>query len=97
MKIDGNRPNPEAVTTTRTEGTQGDRANRSGRTDGAQHDQVRVSSDGQLATAAAAAATSTPDIRHDKVEAARKALAAGTIGRDATRLADKMIDSMLGK
>ena len=95
MKIEGNRPQ-DVVTTGRVEATPADRAARTGRTAGGSDDRVQLSSDAQLATAAAAAAASAP-IRHDKVEAARKALAAGTVGADATRLADKMIDSLLGK
>jgi flagellar biosynthesis anti-sigma factor FlgM len=97
MKIDGNRPNPEAVTTTRVDTPQGERQGRVAQNDTSQGDRVHVSSDGQLATAAAAAAASAPDVRQDKVEQARKALQAGTVGADAVRLADKMIDSMLGK
>jgi flagellar biosynthesis anti-sigma factor FlgM len=97
MKIDGNRPNPEAVTTTRADQAQLDKSSRTGRGPDRQGDRVHVSSDGQLATEAAAAATNTPDIRQDKVAQARKALAAGQVGADLVRLADKMIDSMLGK
>jgi len=43
------------------------------------------------------AATKAPGIRHEKVEAARKALDAGRVGQDAHALADKMIDSLLGR
>jgi negative regulator of flagellin synthesis FlgM len=97
MKIDGNRPNPEAVTTTRADQVQSDKSSRTGRAPDRQSDRVQVSSAGQLATEAAAAASNAPDIRQDKVAAARKALAAGKVGTDVARLADKMIDSMLGK
>jgi flagellar biosynthesis anti-sigma factor FlgM len=97
MKIDGNRPNPEAVTTARADQAQLDKSSRTGRGPQRQGDRVHVSTDGQLATEAAAAASNTPDIRQDKVAQARKALAAGQVGADVGRLADKMIDSMLGK
>jgi flagellar biosynthesis anti-sigma factor FlgM len=97
MKIDGNRLNPETVTTGRLEGPQADRPGRTGKSTGGGADHVRVSSDGQLATAAAAAVSGSPDIRHDKVASARKALEAGTVGSDVVRLADKLIDSLLGR
>jgi len=97
MKIDGNRLNPETVATTRADATQADRQARTGKSAGGHADQVRVSSDAQLATAAATAAAAAPDIRHDKVASARKALAAGTVGTDVVRLADKMIDNFLGR
>ena len=97
MKIDGNRLNPETVTSARVDATQGDRQGRVGKSAEGAGDQVRVSSDAQLATAAAAAAAGSPDIRQDKVASARKALEAGTVGADTVRLADKMIDSLLGR
>ena len=97
MKIDGNRPNPEAVTTTRVGETQSDRTGRTGRGADAHRDRVQVSSDAQLATEAAAAVANAPDIRQDRVDHARQALAAGQVGHDVVRLADKMIDSLLGK
>jgi anti-sigma28 factor (negative regulator of flagellin synthesis) len=39
----------------------------------------------------------TPAIRQVKVEAARKAIDAGTVGTDPQALADKIIESMLKK
>jgi flagellar biosynthesis anti-sigma factor FlgM len=97
MKIDGNRLSPDTVTTGRVDSTQAERQGRAGKSAGAQADQVRVSSDAQLATQAAAAAAASPDIRQDKVASAKKALEAGTVGSDTVRLADKMIDSLLGR
>jgi flagellar biosynthesis anti-sigma factor FlgM len=97
MKIDGNRLGPDTVTTGRVDAAQADRQGRVGKSGAGQGDQVRVSSDAQLATAAAAAAAGSPDIRHDKVASAKKALEAGSIGADTVRLADKMIDSLLGR
>jgi flagellar biosynthesis anti-sigma factor FlgM len=97
MKIDGNRLNPETVTTAKVDPAQGDRQGRVGKSAGGHDDQVHVSSDAQLATAAAAAAATSPDIRQDRVAGARKALDAGTVGADTVRLADSMIDSLLGR
>jgi flagellar biosynthesis anti-sigma factor FlgM len=97
MKIDGNRLSPDTVSTGRVDATQAERQGRAGKSAGGPGDQVRVSSDAQLATQAAAAAAGSPDIRQDKVASARKALEAGTVGADTVRLADKMIDSLLGR
>jgi anti-sigma28 factor (negative regulator of flagellin synthesis) len=41
------------------------------------------------------AANDVPATRSDKVEAAKKALAAGTLGADAGKLADALIDHMM--
>jgi flagellar biosynthesis anti-sigma factor FlgM len=97
MKIEAGRPNTEGVGTQRVEQQNVDRAAKGGRqadTPGA--DSVRLSSDAQLATEAARKAAEAPAIRQEKVEAARKALEAGKVGNDPHRLADKMIDSLLG-
>jgi flagellar biosynthesis anti-sigma factor FlgM len=96
MKIETGRPNTEGVGTERVEPQHVDRAARGGRQADIGADSVRLSSDAQLATDAARAAAAAPDIRQDKVDAARKALAAGRVGSDPTRLADRMIDSLLG-
>jgi flagellar biosynthesis anti-sigma factor FlgM len=58
-------------------------------------DQVRVSTTGQLAATAAAAASAAPDIRPEAVARGRALLERGELGRDAERLADKLIDSLL--
>jgi flagellar biosynthesis anti-sigma factor FlgM len=95
MKIDGGRAGAETQGTQRVDQTNVDRATRGGRLADTGSDSVQLSSDAQLATTAAAAASAAPEIRQDKVEAARKALEAGRIGRDPFALADKLIDSML--
>jgi flagellar biosynthesis anti-sigma factor FlgM len=95
MKIDGGRPNTEALGTQRVEPSSVDRATRGGRPADTGSDSVQLSSDAQLATSAASAVSSAPDIRLDKVEAAKKALEAGRIGQDPYALADKLIDSLL--
>jgi flagellar biosynthesis anti-sigma factor FlgM len=58
-------------------------------------DRVEVSSDATLLNSAVQAAQDAPPIRSEKVEAARKALAEGTLGADADMLADAIIDHML--
>ena len=41
------------------------------------------------------AAHETPALREDKIAAAKKALADGSLGRDAGKIADALIDHML--
>ena len=57
-------------------------------------DSVGLTTDNQLAPAARDAAAA-PVIRQHKVEAARKAIDAGTLGNDLQALAEKIIESML--
>lgn len=98
MKIQGNRPD-DITSTSQTQAT--DR-NRGGRSEGAApapsepQDRVQVSSDARLAEQAVRAAHEAPDIRPEVVEQARQKLAAGKVGNDVSRLADKLIDSLLG-
>ena len=58
-------------------------------------DRVEVSSDAALMNSAAQVANDAPAIRADKVEAARKALANGSLGADAGKLAEALIDHMM--
>jgi flagellar biosynthesis anti-sigma factor FlgM len=97
MKIEGGRPNAEALGTQRVDQASVDRSTKGGRRADTGGDSVQLSSDAQLATTAASAVTAAPDIRQDKVDAARKALEAGRIGQDPYSLADKLIDSLLGR
>lgn len=97
MKIEAGRPNTEGVGTQRVEQQTVDRAANGGRQADTGADSVRLSSDAQLATEAAREVASAPEIRQDKVDAARRALEAGRIGSDPVRLADKIIDGLLGK
>jgi len=96
MKIDGNQPNLDAQAAARLESTRvadtktRDAAARAGGTD-----QVSVSADVQLATAAIAAAQQTSDIRPDVVERAKALLADGQVGANPHALADKLIDRAL--
>ena len=58
-------------------------------------DRVEVSADARLLGQAVDAASKSPEIRQDVVDRAKAKLAAGEIGNDPQRLADKMIDSLL--
>jgi flagellar biosynthesis anti-sigma factor FlgM len=58
-------------------------------------DRVEVSSDAKLMGAALKAATDAPAIRTDLVEAMKQKLAAGEIGKDSGRLADRIIDDLI--
>lgn len=99
MKIDGQNP---AATTDAAAGAR--RANEvesrgTQSTTGAgakKGDRVEVSSDAQLLSAALTAASETPAIRQDVVERAKEKLAKGELGNDAGRLADALIDDVLG-
>lgn len=97
MKIEGDRT--FGVTDTQ-QSTQADRV-QGGRDQNRQAvgapggDRVEVSADARLLSAAVKAAEEAPEIRQDVVERARLKLAAGEIGNDPARLADRIIDSLL--
>ena len=97
MKIEGNRPNQETSATQRLESGKGGRSGQSQATGSPGGDRVRLSSDASLAQTALQAAGDAPAIRQDAVERARKALDAGQVGNDPARLADRLIDHMLGR
>lgn len=59
-------------------------------------DRFEKSPDAQLAEMALRAATTSPDIRPEVVERAKQKLMSGELGADTERLADKLIDSLLG-
>jgi flagellar biosynthesis anti-sigma factor FlgM len=97
MKIEGSKPNLESVAAQRTDRVATDQAKQAhGAVTTQGSDRVQVSGDAALAAKARRLADETPDIRHDLVERMRAKLAAGEIGTDAERLADRMIDDMLG-
>jgi flagellar biosynthesis anti-sigma factor FlgM len=96
MKIEGPGQKTESVAPGRAEGLSGDRQAKTATTGDRQGDRVQVSSDAQLATSALAAAAAST-VRADKVEHARKALQAGLVGADVQRLADRLIDTLLGR
>ena len=97
MKIEGQRPNQEATAAQRLENTQHERTGRAGRAGSASGDRVQVSAEGELVSSVLKAAGNSPEIRQDVVERARLQLAAGEIGKDAGRLADALIDHLLGQ
>jgi flagellar biosynthesis anti-sigma factor FlgM len=98
MKIDANRipANADAaqkVETKTAERTSADRAAKSDQ----KTDRVEVSSDARLMTSALKAANEAPAVRQDVVERMRKLLESGELGKDSAKLADKLIDDLLGK
>jgi len=96
MKIEGNRPNFDTPATDRIDARRGvnpTAKDATSATDG--NDQVRVSSDVQLANTAIQAATRASDVRPDVVERAKALLADGKIGADPQALADTLIDRAL--
>lgn len=58
-------------------------------------DRVEVSADAQLVAGAVQAAHDAPSVRPEAVERGRRLLESGSLGQDAVRLADRMIDSLL--
>ena len=99
MKIEQNRANLETIAGSRAEAVRDERAAAAEKATEADRsaDQVRVSTTGQLAAAAAAKANEASDIRPEAVERGRALLESGELGRDADRLADKLIDNMFDR
>ena len=62
---------------------------------GGSADRVQVSDQARLLSAALQAAHEAPDARDAAIERARAKRESGELGRDAERLADKLIDSLL--
>lgn len=97
MKIEGRSPNAEALANQRLEQARAGRsgsAERGGETSG---DRVNLSDEAQLVNDVFRAAQNAPAIRQDLVERAQRKLAAGEIGNDPMRLADRLIDHLLGR
>lgn len=100
MKIDGNRSNNQTDATQSAEAAQKiaeqrAAAKKAEQSAAAGTDTVQVSSDAKLMAAAVQAANEPTPIRTDKVEEMKRKLAAGEIGNDAGRLADRIIDDLL--
>jgi len=96
MRIHGERPeNVGQTTSTQAPADRG----RAGRADQAgapaAADRVQVSAQARLLSAALQAAHDAPDSSEAAIERARQKRAAGELGKDAERLADKLIDSLL--
>jgi flagellar biosynthesis anti-sigma factor FlgM len=97
MKIDHNPINPGAVSLGSTERVEADkRAGQGAGAKGSAGDSIQLSSDAQLLHGALRAAADAPATRADRVEDVRQKLAAGELGKDAGRLADRLIDDLLG-
>ena len=99
MKIQGERPDALAGNAALTSNAPVERG-RSARTDtsaaaGGRTDRVEVSEDARLLNAAVQAAASAPVTSETAVERARQKLESGELGRDAEKLADKLIDHLL--
>ena len=99
MKIDGQHHSAGAGRTQR-----GDAPATTGRSTGtgtrkvdASTDRVETSPDLQLLSAATKAILESPDIRPEAVERGRRAIADGSAGADAGRLADAIITTLLGQ
>ena len=60
-------------------------------------DRVETSPDLRLAAAATSSIFQMPDVRPEAVERGRRAMADGTAGSDANRLADAILTSLLGQ
>lgn len=97
MKIQGQRPNVETSATQRVDGdkdaARGQRAAASDR----RADRFEVSPEASLAGEALKVADQAPAVRPEVVERARQQLASGEVGRDAGKLADTLIDHLLGE
>jgi flagellar biosynthesis anti-sigma factor FlgM len=94
-RIDGNQGTPLPTQIDRVEtGKTPDRANKPAVAP-AKTDRVEVSEDATFVNTVVQAAHETPALREDKIAAAKKAIADGTLGHDAGKLADALIDHML--
>ena len=96
MKIEGNRPSfdttpADQVAAARIADVKAGKARVSSGTD-----QFSVSAGAKLASTAIDAAANTSDIRPDVVERAKALLADHKVGNDPHRLADAIIDGLLG-
>jgi flagellar biosynthesis anti-sigma factor FlgM len=98
MKIESNRPAQDTQAT--------DGARRAAKDAGVRQgggvaspvpssDRVELSGDAALRAAAFKAASDSPGIRTDRVEAMRQKLQAGNLGNDAGALADAILDDLL--
>ena len=98
-KIDSNRLTQDLDATRQTEAAQKVAekrvAKKSDLPGAAATDKVEVSSDAKLFAAAVRATSEPTPVRADVVEAMKQKLAAGEIGKDSGRLADRIIDDLL--
>jgi flagellar biosynthesis anti-sigma factor FlgM len=99
VRIDGQQPPADADAGRRLESarTAGGRRPGPAQARSASGDRVQVSTDAQLVSAAVQAAQNAPGVRPGAVERGRRALASGTLGADADRLAQRIVDALLPK
>jgi hypothetical protein len=100
MKVDGHHPSPEPDATKRSEAAKTPerpappaRGAAAGRP--SSEDRVEVSGDAQLVTAAVQAALDAPSVRPEAVERGRQVIDRENRFDDTTRLADRIIDSLI--
>ena len=99
MRIDGQRPPADADAARRLESakTAADRPSGLAPAKGSAGDRVEVSTDAQLVAAAVQAAQDAPGVRPEAVERGRRALEGGALGANADRLAQRIVDALLGE
>jgi flagellar biosynthesis anti-sigma factor FlgM len=98
MKIDGNRSQVDLpVTPGRVEASRTAESRNTGAAGTSGVDTVRVSSEAQLASNAIAAVKQLPEVRPEAVARGRALLQSGTLGADASRLADAILKDLLDK
>jgi flagellar biosynthesis anti-sigma factor FlgM len=99
MRIDGQQPPADAEAARRLESarTAADRPAGPAAARSAGGDRVEVSTDAQLVSSAVQAAKDAPSLRPEAVERGRRALESGTLGADADRLAQRIVDALLGE
>jgi len=95
MRIHGERPDNVGQTASTKAPADRGRAGRSEQTASAPADRVHVSDHARLLNAAVQAAKEAPDASEAAIERARAKRDRGELGKDAERLADKLIDSLL--
>ena len=96
MRIHGERPENVGQTTSTQAPADRGRAGRADSTGApAAADRVQVSDQARLLSAAIKAAHEVPDASDTAIERARQKRDRGELGKDAERLADKLIDSLL--
>lgn len=100
MKIEGNRLTGDAEAASAADAarkTERSAARSAERGASAGQDTVEVSPDARLLAAALKATADAPPIRTEVVEAMKLKLAAGEVGADSGRLADRIIDDLLDR
>ena len=96
MRIQGYRPE-DVAGAGQTQGTQGAERAQQGTSGAANAAASRGADRARLVSTALREASKTPNIRPEVVERAKAKLAAGEVGNDAYRLADRMIDSLMSR